>query len=106
MRTKDLVDGETYLFVATDSPARAHLVGRPFTVAYRKAVFRRFRGQGTRKRLRFFNEDGVGARAEELDELPPELHHWDLLSEAELAAFAAAWQAGAQPPENEPDVPF
>jgi hypothetical protein len=105
MRSKDITDGNTYFFVATDNPTRAHLVGRPFTVAYRQAVFRKFRGCATRKPLRFFNEDGVGARASELDELPPELHHWDLLSAEELDAFAEAWKHPAPPPDL-PEAPF
>lgn len=57
------------MFVATDSPARKHLEGEEFTVVEIKAVFRRFPRKGTRKVKRFFNADGVGARAEELEPL-------------------------------------
>lgn len=107
MQTKDIEDGATYLFVATDSVARQDLVGYPFTVQHRKAVFRKFKGQGTRKRLRFFNDDGVGARAEELEPLPPELHAWDLLTREELEAFATAFRSGQGLGERDlPDVPF
>lgn len=107
MQARDIVDGETYLFVATDSVARQPLVGYPFTVQSRRAVFRRFKGQGTRKRLRFFNDDGVGARAEELEPLPPELHAWDLLTPEELDAFANAFRSGQGLGEGPlPDLPF
>ncbi len=107
MLVKEIEDGATYLFVATDSTARQPLVGYPFTVQYRKAVFRKFRGQATRKRLRFFNDDGVGARAEELEPLPPELHAWDLLTGEELDAFANAFRSGQGLGDGPlPDLPF
>lgn len=107
MHKTDIVDGDTYLFVATDNPTRAHLVGHVFTVRYRRAVFRKFKGQATRKRLRFFNDDGVGARAEELEPLPPELHDWDLQSAEYLEAFARAFREGRGLGEGDlPDVPF
>lgn len=67
MRGSDIKQGETYMFVATDSPARKHLEGEPFTVTRIEFVFRRFKRKGTKKVKRFFNEDGVGARAEELE---------------------------------------
>src|SRR4051812_35995003 len=70
MRKQDIEVGETYLFVATDNPTRKHLEGQPFKVVERKAVFRKLK-RGTRKPIRFFNENGVGARAEELGPLPP-----------------------------------
>lgn len=73
MRKQDIEIGETYLFVATDSPTRKHLEGQPFKVVERKAVFRKLK-RGTRKPIRFFNENGVGARAEELGPLP--LNEW------------------------------
>jgi hypothetical protein len=69
MRKQDIEVGETYLFVATDNPTRKHLEGQPFKVVERKAVFRKLK-RGTRKPIRFFNENGVGARAEELEPLP------------------------------------
>jgi len=67
MKQNDIVIGETYLFVGSDNPVRAHLAGKPFKVVDKRAVFRKFKGQVTRKRNRFFNDDGVGARAEELE---------------------------------------
>lgn len=76
MHPKDIVIGETYLFIATLNPQRKHLEGQPFTVVRKERVFRKVpyrRGKhnaGTRKVLRFFNDDGVGARADELGELP------------------------------------
>lgn len=69
MKGSEIKQGETYMFVATDSPARKHLEGQEFTVVEIKAVFRRLFKKGTRKVKRFFNEDGVGARAEELEPL-------------------------------------
>lgn len=76
MHPKDIVIGETYLFIATLNPERKHLEGQAFTVVRKERVFRKVpyrRGKhnaGTRKVLRFFNDDGVGARADELGELP------------------------------------
>jgi len=69
MRQRDIKEGQTYLFLATENPARKHLEGKPFTVISKKAVFRRGK-KGLRKPWRYFNEDGIGARAEELVELP------------------------------------
>lgn len=106
MTKRDIRDGETYLFVATDSPVRKHLEGHPFTVAERRFVFRKFRGQRTQKHLRFFNDDGVGARAEELEPLPPEYHAWDLLNEAELATLVARWRDGTFYPDEPENTPF
>ncbi len=73
MRSKDIIEGGTYLFLATEALGRKHLEGKPFTVVEIKAVFRRlkFKG-GTRKVKRFFNEDGIGARAEELEPIDHE----------------------------------
>jgi hypothetical protein len=71
MRQSDITIGETYLFVATDNPTRKHLEGEPFTVEYKKAVWRKTGRKGSRKQNRFFNADGVGARAEELGEMQP-----------------------------------
>lgn len=70
MKQSEIVIGETYLFVATDSQARKHLEGQPFTVTKKEAVFRKVYRKGARKVNRFFNLDGIGARAEELGELP------------------------------------
>jgi hypothetical protein len=74
MQQKDIEIGETYLFVATDNPTRKHLEGELFTVEYKKAVWRKTGRKGSRKQNRFFNADGVGARAEELGELQPITH--------------------------------
>lgn len=68
MKSSQVKQGETYLFVATDSQARKHLEGQPFYVAEIKAVWRRTFKQSRRVK-RFFNEDGIGARAEELEPL-------------------------------------
>src|SRR5688572_6619319 len=70
--------GETYYFVGSDSPTRKHLAGQPFTVVrkervFRKMPYRRGRKAGTVKVLRFFNDDGIGARAEELEPLPADM---------------------------------
>lgn len=67
MKSADIKQGETYTFVATDSPARKHLEGEPFTVVRIDNVWRKFKGKGRKKVKRFFNEDNVGARAEELE---------------------------------------
>lgn len=69
MKTKDIKQGETYMFVGTESPARKHLEGEEFTVVEIKAVWRRVIRKGSRKVKRFFNADGVGARADELEPL-------------------------------------
>ncbi len=69
MKGTDISIDETYLFLATDSPARKHLEGMAFTVVRKELVYRRLK-KGTRKTYRYFNDDGVGARAEELQPLP------------------------------------
>ena len=66
MKLSDIKVGETYLFVATDSPARKSLEGQPFTVTEIKSVWRRNKLRSARMK-RVFNEDGVGARPEELE---------------------------------------
>lgn len=66
MNQKQIVVGETYLFVATTAPARKHLEGELFTVVEKKAVYRRLK-KGTKKVNRYFNSDGFGARPEELE---------------------------------------
>lgn len=74
MKSKDIKIGETYMFVATDNPARKHLEGKHFFVSDRKTVYRRLK-KGTRKVYRFENEYGDQARAEELepiDEMNPD----------------------------------
>lgn len=72
MKGADIVVGETYLFVATMSEARKHLEGEHFTVTEIKKVWRKMgysRGKKSMKVNRYFNEDGVGARADELEPL-------------------------------------
>lgn len=75
MRSKDIKEGETYLFVATTSETRKHLEGTQFTVYEKRLVFRRLQ-KGRKKVYRYFNEDGIGARPEELEPLPdaPQCH--------------------------------
>jgi hypothetical protein len=69
MKSADIKIEETYLFVATDSPARKHLEGQEFTVVRSEFVWRRVKKKGSRRVKRFFNEAGDGARAEELEPL-------------------------------------
>lgn len=68
MKVKEIQVGETYFFVATDSPARKHLEGTEFTVFEIKPVWRRF-SKKSKRVVRFFNEFGEGARPEELEPL-------------------------------------
>lgn len=73
MLKSDIQVGETYLFIGSDSPKRAHLAGELFTVDSIDRVYRKMsylRGKRTSKVLRFFNDEGIGARAEELEPLP------------------------------------
>lgn len=73
MTNNDIVIGTTYLFTGSESPTRSHLAGTEFTVVDKKKVFRKIsqrRGKRAMMVWRFFNEDGVGARADELGELP------------------------------------
>lgn len=77
MLKADVQVGETYLFTGSSSPKRQHLAGELFTVHDAKQVWRKMtymRGRRTTKTWRFFNEDGIGARAEELEPLPGEGH--------------------------------
>lgn len=66
MKSADIKIGETYTFMGSESPARQHLAGEPFTVTEIKSVWRRV-NRGRRKVNRFFNADGIGARADELE---------------------------------------
>lgn len=73
MKRDDIEVGETYLFVGSDSPKRKHLAGQPFTVVTKDRVYRKVsyrHKKRSMKVLRFFNDDGIGARAEELETLP------------------------------------
>lgn len=69
MKANDIKQGETYLFLATDSHARKHLEGEPFTVTGIKHVWRRLKFKRGKVK-RFFNQDGDGARADELEPMP------------------------------------
>jgi hypothetical protein len=73
MKRDDIEVGETYLFVGSDSPKRKHLAGQPFTVVSKDRVYRKVKYRHknrTMKVTRFFNDEGVGASAEELGALP------------------------------------
>lgn len=66
MKGSDIKIGETYQFMGSENPARAHLAGQPFTVTEIIPVWRRL-NKVSRKTKRFFNADGIGARADELE---------------------------------------
>jgi hypothetical protein len=73
MHKNDILIGETYLFLTTDSPARKHLQGQPFTVVAKPRVWRKFARRGkvkTWKVTRIQNDNGDLARPEELGEMP------------------------------------
>ncbi len=73
MKRDDIEIGVTYLFVGSDSPKRKHLAGQPFTVQSKGMVYRKVKYRHKKRSMkvaRFFNDDGVGARAEELEALP------------------------------------
>ena len=86
MKSSEIVQGETYLFLATDSASRKHLEGEPFTVIEIKSVWRRIGRK--RKVKRFFNEAGDGARAEELE--PIDKPHVRML-ESEIRKPGEVW---------------
>lgn len=85
MLNADIQEGQTYLFIGSESPKRAHLAGEPFTVARIERVYRKVRyraGKRSAKVLRFFNDDGIGARGDELEPLPGEgSEDWKDMSE-------------------------
>lgn len=66
MKSSEIKVGETYQFMGSENPARAHLAGTPFTVTEIIPVWRRL-NKVSRKTKRFFNADGIGARADELE---------------------------------------
>jgi hypothetical protein len=66
MKSSEIKVGETYQFMGSENPARAHLAGQPFTVVEIIPVWRRL-NKRSRKTKRFFNADGIGARADELE---------------------------------------
>lgn len=66
MKSSEIKIGETYLFVATDSPTRKHLEGQPFEVTEKRRVWRRVKGKRANV-YRFFDQLGHAARAEELE---------------------------------------
>jgi hypothetical protein len=80
MKSSDIKEGETYMFMGSESPTRAHLAGEPFTVVQIKAVWRR-QFKKSKRVKRFFNAEGIGARADELEPMPerewpcPECEH-------------------------------
>lgn len=100
MKQSNIKTGETYLFVATDSKERKHLEGEPFHVVRAERVFRKFRGKGTRKVMRFFNEDGDGARAEELEPMDES----SLRSSGYLTDTQGTIKETPEPPDD--DLPF
>ncbi len=69
MKHKDIKVGETYLLV-TDNLTRQHLSGQPFTVTEKRKVWRAQTVSRRHKVWRYFNEDAVAVRADELQELP------------------------------------
>ena len=73
MKASEIKAGGTYMFVATDAPARKSLEGQPFRVVDIQDVWRR-RAKQSRRVKRFFNDDRVGARADELEPLPDHLY--------------------------------
>jgi hypothetical protein len=69
LKHEDIEVGGTYLLV-TDNLTRRYLSGHPFTVKERRKVWR---AQTTGLRIkvwRYYNEDAVAVRADELQELP------------------------------------
>lgn len=87
MHHKDIKEGEDYLFLATDSATRKHLELTIFTVAEIKQVYRKVtwgHRKASRQVYRYFDHDGVGARADELQELP---ENWPTLTEPQREAW-------------------
>jgi hypothetical protein len=72
MNASEIKVGETYMFVATLSDERKHLEGLPFRVVEIKDVWRKFGHLPAARVKRFFNEEGDGARADELEPLNDE----------------------------------
>jgi hypothetical protein len=74
MNASEIKVGETYMVVATLSDQRKHLEGLPFEVVEIREVWRgRKWGRAKKHKVkRFFNEDGIGARPEELEPLNDE----------------------------------
>jgi hypothetical protein len=90
MLKKDIEEGKTYLFLATDSPARKHLEGQPFTVVEIKKVWRKIVKRGSRQTWRFFNDDGIGARADELEPMDEDNVDYEKLATVLESTGAAA----------------
>lgn len=77
MQHTDIKEGQDYLFLATDSATRKHLELTVFHVAEIRKVFRKLtwgQRKASRQVTRYFDHDGVGARADELQELPESWH--------------------------------
>lgn len=79
MKGSDIEIGTEYLFLATESPARQSLIGKRFTVTEIRRVWRR-KNRRRVQTMRYFNEDGVGARADELAELSDAIN-WGVVPE-------------------------
>jgi hypothetical protein len=70
MKSSEVKEGETYLFVATDDATRKDLEGKTFYVAQKKTY--RPGPKAHFARHYFVNSEGQKAHAEELQQLPPE----------------------------------
>lgn len=103
MKSADIKEGETYIFVSTDSPARKYLEGQDFKVVRIDMVFRRLKIKGRRKVKRFFNEDNVGARAEELE--PRDLTDFWKEMEAKMDPATGDWLVDTASTLSETPVP-
>lgn len=84
MLKADVQVGETYLFIGSDNAKRQYLTGQPFKVERADKVFRKISWNHSKrsvKSLRFFNADGIGARAEELEPYPGiSSQDWELIN--------------------------
>lgn len=115
MKSSEIKIGETYLFVATDSPTRKHLEGQPFEVTEKRRVWRRVKGKRANV-YRFFDQLGHAAMAEELEpiicvEAKEEAVGW--LKPAEngfeaMIIYSGGHPANPQPSDykNEDGLPF
>lgn len=70
MNQPDIVIGTTYLFMVTRSWKKKELEGKPFKVVSSRLVWRYVHGHSWTKQRRFYNAEGYGARADELEPLP------------------------------------
>lgn len=105
MKSSEIIIGETYLFIGTESPTRQHLTGKPFQVTEKKRVWRRLKGKRANV-YRFFNGAGEGARAEELEPIEkPICESWDV---NELLPVCEGHPSNIQPGDyqEKDDLPF